>query len=288
MGNKVIGVDIGATNTKIGIVQDSIIIKEKIFPTASTASKEDIIKELALEIKLLAGSDFIGIGIGVPGLVDEDKGIIFDLLNIPSWKEVHLKDYLEDFFKKPVCITNDANVFAIGEKMFGVGKPFQNFIGVTLGTGFGCGIIIHDKLYSGSYSSAGEFGNIKYLDKTIEDYCSGKFFKQQYGINGTEAFNLAAAGDEKGIKMFDEYGKHLGEALKLILNILSPQAILLGGSVSKAFSFFERSLQETMNSFPFQRVRQQLIIKPSEAQNMAILGAAALILSHEPELLKPH
>lgn len=287
MSEKVIGVDIGATKTRIGIIQDSVIIKEKTFPTSSTASKEKIIEELALEIKSLAGTDFAGIGIGVPGLIDEEKGIIFDLLNIPSWKEVHLKDYLEDFFKKPVRITNDANVFAVGEKMFGLGQPFQNFIGVTLGTGFGCGVIIHDKLYSGSYSSAGELGNLSYLDKTIEDYCSGKFFQQQYGISGTEAFDLAAAGDEQGKMMFEEYGKHLGEALKLILNILSPQAILLGGSVSKAFKFFEKSLQETMDSFPFKRVRQQLVIKPSEAQNMAILGAAALILSAKPELLKP-
>ena len=287
MSKKVIGVDIGATKTRIGIVKDSVIIKEKTFPTSSNASKEKIIEELALGIKSLAGDDFAGIGIGVPGLIDEEKGVIFDLLNIPSWKEVHLKDYLQDFFKKPVRITNDANVFAVGEKMFGLGQAYQNFIGVTLGTGFGCGIIIHDKLYSGSFSSAGEFGNIAYLDKTIEDYCSGKFFQQQYGLTGNEAYKLVSSGDEKGKKMFMEYGKHLGEALKLILNILSPQAILLGGSISKSFKYFEESLQETMDSFPFQRVRKQLTIKPSEAQNMAILGAAALILSAEPELLKP-
>lgn len=287
MSEKVIGIDIGATKTRIGIVKDSVIIKEKTFPTSSDASKEKIIEELALGIKSLAGNDFAGIGIGVPGLIDEKKGVIFDLLNIPSWKEVHLKDYLEDFFKKPVRITNDANVFAIGEKMFGLGKSFHNFVGVTLGTGFGCGIIIHDKLYSGAYSSAGEFGNIAYLDKTIEDYCSGKFFIHQYGLSGAEAYKLVSSGDERGKKMFAEYGKHLGEALKLILNILSPQAILLGGSISKSFHYFEESLQDTMDSFPFSRVRQQLVIKPSKVQNMAILGAAALILSSEPELLKP-
>lgn len=282
MNNRIVGVDIGATKTRIGVVQDAQVIKEADFPTSSTASKNQILHELAAGIEEVAGRDFTGIGIGVPGLIDEENGILFDLLNIPALKEVHLKAHLEQHFNKPVRITNDANVFAVGEKMFGEGKPYANLVGVTLGTGFGCGIIANNKLYSGAYSSAGEFGNISYLDKTIEDYCSGKFF-QQRGLTGTAAFERAKAGDKEALLLFESYGEHLGNALKLILNILSPQAILLGGSISLAFPFFEASLKSSMDNFPFRKVREQLVIKPSNTTNIALLGASALILADQPK-----
>ncbi|UZH56667.1 ROK family protein [Salinimicrobium tongyeongense] len=282
MNYRTIGIDIGATKTRIGVVQDAQVIKEADFPTSSTASKQQILDELSAGIIEVAGGDFYGIGIGVPGLVDEENGILFDLLNIPSFKEVHLKDHLERQFNKPVRVTNDANVFAMGEKMFGEGQPYKNLVGITLGSGFGCGIIIHDQLYSGAYSSAGEIGSIPYLDGIIEDYCSGKFFKRN-GISGNEVFKGAQAGDEAALLLFEKFGEHLGSAIKLILNVLSPQAILLGGSISKAFPFFEASLQNTINSFPFKKVREQLIVKPSNTSNIALLGAAALILAETPK-----
>lgn len=282
MSNRVVGVDIGATKTRIGIVQDAQVIREAEFPTSSSASKQQILEELTAGIEKLAGEDFNGIGIGVPGLIDEENGILFDLLNIPALKEVHLKKHLEQHFLKPVRITNDANVFAVGEKIFGKGKEYKNLIGVTLGTGFGCGIIANDQLYSGAFSSAGEFGNIAYLDKTIEDYCSGKFF-QQHGLDGITAFERAQAGDKEALDLYAEYGEHLGNALKLIVNILSPQAIILGGSISEAFPFFEPSMQSILDSFPFKKVREQLVVKSSNTSNIALLGAAALILAHAPE-----
>jgi glucokinase len=284
MNNRIVGVDIGATKTRIGVVQNAQVIKEVEYLTSSTASKEQILEELAAGIEKVAGQNFVGIGIGVPGLIDEENGILFDLLNIPALKEVHLKAHLEQHFGKPVRITNDANVFVVGEKMFGEGKPYSNLVGVTLGTGFGCGIIANDKLYSGAFSSAGEFGNIAYLDKTIEDYCSGKFF-QQHGLTGSLAFEKAQAGDKDSLLLFESFGEHLGNALKLIVNILSPQAILLGGSISGSFSFFEASLQSTMDSFPFKKVREQLIIKSSNTTNIALLGAAALILAEQPKTI---
>lgn len=286
MNQITIGVDLGATKTRIGVVQDSVVVDQLEFPTASQGSKEQVISELIKGIEKVSKSDFLGIGIGVPGLIDEEKGIIYDLWNIPSWKEVHLKSRLEDHFHKPVRITNDANVFAVGEKMFGQGGPFKNLVGVTLGTGFGTGIIIDHKLYSGSFSSAGEMANLPYLDKTIEDYCSGKFFVNEHGINGDEVSKLAQQGDVDALRMFAEFGHHLGNTLKLILNILSPEAILLGGSISQSYSYFQESLHETLDSFPFKKVREQLVVQPSNTSNIAVLGSAALILSGQlqPEI----
>ena len=208
---------------------------------------------------------------------------MYDLLNITSWKKVELKRYLEDHFDVPVRITNDANIFALGEKIFGAGKKFSNMVGIAMGTGFGTGIIVNNKLYSGNLSSAGELGSIPYLDKTIEDYCSGKFFREQYNMSGTAVFKNAEEGDETALKILDEFGSHLAHAIKLILYILSPEAVFLGGSVSRSFKYYEKSLHESLKSFPFKRVLDKLIIQTTHTNNISILGAAALIIAEENE-----
>lgn len=279
MNQGIIGVDIGGTKIHVGLVKDSETVKEIKFPTMADESKDSIINNLINGIESLGVSDFQGIGIGVPGLVDEKNGIIYDLLNISSWKEVHLKKHLEDHFNKPVKITNDANVFVLGEKVFGQGRNYKNFVGITIGTGFGTGMVLNNKLYSGSYSSAGELGSIPYLDQNIENYCSGKFFKNKYELKGSEVFELAEKGDKQALEIFKEYGKHLGNAIKLILYIISPEAIFLGGSVSQSFKYFEEELKKTVGTFPFKKVKDNLIIQPSKMKNASILGAAALIIS---------
>ncbi|MDT0675394.1 ROK family protein [Autumnicola musiva] len=283
MEKNIVAVDIGATKIHIGIVRGSHIVKEVKFPTNAGTSKEDIVNNLIRGIESLEVKDFQGIGIGVPGLVDEKQGIVYDLVNIASWKEVHLKKYLQDHFHKPVRITNDANVFALGEKIFGQGSRFQNIVGITMGTGFGTGIIANNRLYSGSFSSAGELGSIPYLDATIEDYCSGKFFKNQYQISGKEVFERAEEGDKLCRDILNEFGKQLGNAVKILLFILSPEAIFLGGSVSRSFKYFEDELQKSISTFPFKKVLNKLVLQPSEMSNVAILGAAALIVSELSE-----
>jgi len=286
MDKKILGVDIGATKIQLGIVQDARVIKEIKFPTLSGSSKEDIIHNLINGIESLGEHDFQGIGIGVPGLVDENKGIVYDLLNISSWKEVHLKKYLEDHFRTSVKITNDANIFALGQKIFGDGKDFRNMVGIAMGTGFGTGIIANNKLYSGTLSSAGELGSIPYLDKTIEDYCSGKFFRIQYNLKGAEVFNRAEQGDQHALEILKEFGLHLGHAIKLILLILSPEAIFLGGSVSRSFKYFEDQLHKSLEDFPFKKVLDQLVIKASDMENISILGAAALIIAESRQQME--
>lgn len=277
---KIIGIDIGATKTHIGLVQDEKIVKENKIPTSSQAPQQQIIDELIAGIEQLNEPSVSGIGIGVPGLVDEEKGIIYDLWNIPSWQEVFLKKQLEEHFQKPVHITNDANTFVLGEKTFGRGKAFRNIVGLTLGSGFGTGIIIDHKLYSGSFSSAGELADIPYLDKTIESYCSGKFFKE-FGMEGAELHGLAKEGDAKALEIYAQYGRHLGDVVNIVLSILSPQAIFLGGSISGSFPFFKEALEERIKAFPFKRVSSQLSLEPSELTNAAVLGAAALIKMRE-------
>ena len=276
MAKKYIGIDIGGTKIHLGIVSGNQILKEIQFPTPAHLPEKEIIEQLFEYIDSLFSEDITGFGIGVPGLVDENEGIIYDLWNIPSWKKVALKDILEKKYSRPAKITNDANTFALGEKYYGKGQNYKNLVAVSLGTGFGTGIIANHQLYSGTLSGAGELGDIPYQDKTIEDYCSGKFFSGVYAEEGKKLFHKAEADDLEALKIFENYGRHLGNALKIILYTLAPEAIFLGGSISRSFPYFEKSMWESIHSFPFKKVTQNLIVEVSEIENIALLGAVSL------------
>jgi glucokinase len=273
---KILGIDIGGTKIHLGIVQQGEILEEVKFSTSAQAPWEQVLNQIIRGIEQLNGKEVEGIGIGIPGLVDEEQGIVYNVQNIPSWKKVPLKRNLEEFFNKPVFLTNDANSFILGEKVFGKAKPYKNAVGLTLGTGFGSGIIAGGRLYSGTLSSAGELGSIPYLDQTLEDYCSGKFFLKQYGLSGEEVYQQAEEGDEKALEILERFGHHIGEAIKIVLFAFAPEAIFLGGSVSSCYKFFKVRMEESIGSFPFQVVREKLVIELSEMKNIAVLGAAAL------------
>ncbi|MDQ4139938.1 MAG: ROK family protein [Bacteroidota bacterium] len=282
--HKIIGLDIGGTKIHMGLVERGKITKEVKVPTAAQASKDQILQQLTQDIGKLMDPDVLGIGVGVPGLVDEEKGIVCDVQNIPEFTEIPLKQYLEEYFRKPVFLTNDANSFILGEKLYGAAQPYKNVVGLTLGTGFGGGIILNNQLYSGAFSSAGEFGGIPYLDKNLEEYCSGKFFHGKFGVSGQQVHAAAIKGDRQAIAMLEHFGEHLGEAIKMILFALAPEAIFLGGSVSSCYSFFKEAMQQRVDQFPFERVKKQLVIEQSTMKNGAILGAAALVQMKSKEL----
>ncbi|MDU0372848.1 ROK family protein [Hymenobacter endophyticus] len=273
---KYIGIDIGGTKIHIGVVQNGAVVQEKRFETAAAAPQEQILAELANHLEELIDADVAGVGIGTPGLVEEENGIIYNVQNIPSWQQVPLRQFLAGRFGKPVYITNDANAFAVGEKMYGQGRPYAHLVGLVLGTGVGAGLILNHDVHAGVLSSAGEFGCLPYRDKTFEEYCSGKFFTQQTGRPGSEWHALARQGDPAALAVLTEYGRHLGHLIKSILFTVAPQAVFLGGSVSKCFAYFQEGLHESLREFPFPKVVEQLVVAPSTLDNAAVLGAAAL------------
>jgi glucokinase len=286
--SKYLGVDIGGTKVHLGVVQHGEVIQEVRFETSANAPKEQLLAELMHQLAPLVTADVAGIGIGVPGLVDEENGIVHNVQNIPAWREVHLRQHLASHFDQPVYLTNDANAFAIGEKMYGQGQPYANLVGLALGTGLGAGIIINHQVYSGTLSSAGEFGMIPYLDRTIEDYCSGKFFVQRTGRPGTEWHARAQRGDAEALAIYGEFGWHLGQVLHIILYALAPEAVFLGGSVSKGFEYFRGGLHASLAAFPFKQVTERLVVAPSTIGNAAVLGAAALCHMKQDLLSHPH
>ncbi len=272
----ILGIDMGGTNVRGGLVNESAltgIVSKKI---NAQSSAEEVRDDLFSFTDELINGSVTAIGIGVPGLMDEETQMVLDVMNIPSWKIVPLKQWMEQRYKVPVAINNDANCFALGEFYFGKGKGCNSMIGLTIGTGLGSGIIINQKLYAGKNGGAGEFGMIDYLDKYYEYYASGQFFKNVYDIPGDVVFKNAQQGNNEALKMYKEMGMHLGNAIKMILFALDVEVIILGGSVRYAWPYFKDAMWEQLQTFPFTRALEHLRIEVSELDNAGILGAAGL------------
>jgi glucokinase len=219
-----------------------------------------------------------GLGAGVPSVIDLKTGTVYDVQNIPSWTKVPLKARLEERYQRPVNVNNDANAFAAGEKHFGKIAPYDSAVGLIVGTGLGAGIIANGRLYSGVNCGAGEFGMLPYLDRDLEAYASGQFFERVHGLTGRELAVRAERGDGAALTAFAEFGRHLGEAVKAICYAVDPEIIVLGGSVSRSFRFFQAALRETFQSYAYSIAKERLKIEVSATDNIALLGAAALYL----------
>lgn len=273
---KVIGMDLGGTKVSAGLVADNKIKKVLSERINAQGSQEEVISQITNLIDQLIDEEVKGIGIGAPAIVDVENGIIFEVVNIPSWKKVPLKKILEKKYNIPVFMNNDVNCFALAEKHFGGGKNYQNFVAVSLGTGLGAGIIIDGKLYSGSNCGAGEFGEMFFKEGKLEEFCSGQYFQKKYKISGEELFLKAEQQDSKALEIFEKFGYNLGKALSLIVNSLDPEAIILGGAVSKAYKFFKKDMVNSLKESIYKRTFSRLKIKVSTLDGAPILGAALL------------
>ena len=276
LNNMTIGIDLGGTNVRCGWVENGNVVKKISEPCRSDQPENEVIEQIKGLIRRLMNPSVTGIGIGVPSVVDGQKGIVYNVLNIPSWKKVHLKDILEDEFAVPVNVNNDANCFALGEHRCGAGKSFRNILGVTLGTGVGAGIIIDNRLYNGSNTGAGEIGCLPYLEHTLEFYCGSAFFVEYHQTTGKEAMQLAARGDTNALKIWQEFGKHIGVLVKIILYSYDPDAIIFGGSISQAYSFFEETMRKEMETFDYPETIKKIQILISSRDDISLLGAASL------------
>lgn len=277
---QVIGVDLGGTNVRAGTIHNGGITKMVSDSIPASGSMEEVLAVLYQQIDKILSVSANAIGVGVPSVVDIDKGIVYDVQNIPSWKEVPLKGLLEVRYNLPVFINNDANCFALGEKHFGKGRNTRNMIGLTIGTGLGAGIIINDKLYAGINCGAGEFGEVYYLEHNYEYYASGQFFQNFYNTTGKDIFEKARANDASAIAIFNEFGAHLGNAIKMIMFTYDPELIIIGGSIKDSFPYFQKTMWERIRTFTYPKSLEKLRIELSELEQPGVLGAAALYNDH--------
>ena len=275
----IIAIDIGGTNINFGLIRDNQVVENNVLLFDTQQNEAEILAFIVLGIKQLKANDTVGIAVGVPSIVDVAHGIVFDTLNIPAWQEYALKSELTQQFNLPIYINNDVNFFVVGEHKLGAGRGYTNVAGLCLGTGLGVGLVLNNECYTGSHCCAGEIGGINYLTSTFDDYCSGQFFIKHYQKSGQALAELAYAGDENAELAFQKFGTHLASAIKQILFMVDPQIIIIGGAVAKSFDLFIGSVWQELESFPYQRIINQLVIEKHQLNNSALLGAAYLSLA---------
>ncbi len=272
----VIGVIFGGKHLSAARIENGVIADIVHREVNNREAEEVILSEIIHTINSVYTDSVAGIGVGVPSLVDVKHGIVINPTNIPSWRKVHLKDILEEQFNVPVYINNDANCFALGEKYFGVAKDYENIAGITIATGFGVGIIINGKLYSGRNAGAGEFCSIPYRDHDYEYYCSTKYFEEKYGLKNEILLARAKKKDKIALAIYELFGMDLGNAIKTIMYALDPDAIVIGGIMSEAYDFYKEAMLKTVNSFIYKGTVKNIKIFKSTEANIPVYGAAAL------------
>jgi glucokinase len=282
----IIGVDLGGTKIAAGKVIGSEVAEHH----SALLGKEHLddaqaVLDIVIDaIDHLFTDEVKGIGVGVPSVVDRELGVIYDVVNIPSWKEMPLKSILEDKFDVPVFIDNDANCFALGTRRYGKGQKYENFVGLAIGTGIGGGIISNGSLLPDANCGSGEFGEAPYLDKRYEDYCSGIFFKDTHNTCGKDLAEKARNGDVAALKIFEDFGHHLGNAVKTIMCAIDPEAIIIGGSIAEAKDLYEKAMWKQIETFTFSRSVKKLKIEfTKKTKDTPILGAAAVCLDNLKE-----
>ena len=254
-----LGVDIGASKISFALLKGKhCISKDKI----STPKKQkDIIEAISNIIsritRHISSEQIKGIGVGVPGPIDKEKESVLNPPNLKALFKFPLKKVLQKKLSFEVKIENDANCFVLGEAVIGAGKGFRKVIGLTLGSGVGGGIVFRTarnqwKIYTGAFGGAGEFGHmtIKFDGLKcscgnfgcLEAYASAKFFERKSKYSPKEIENQARKGNKKAIALYKEFGKNLGIGIANLVNVLDPEVVVIGGSISKANQLF---LKET-------------------------------------------
>ena len=261
------GIDLGGTTVKIAYFDENGTMLEKWeIPTVIANGGAQILPDIAASVQKYLDShnidrtSILGLGIGVPGPVNA-KGVVNKCINL-GWGVFNIAEELSDLVGYPVKAGNDANVAALGEFWKGGGQGCDNMIFVTLGTGVGGGIVVEGRLLHGAHGAGGEIGHLVLnreetavcgCGKTgcVEQYCSatgivrmGKKALENYqGMSALsrypeltckDIFDCGKAGDELALQVLDQYYAYLGEFLGNICNVVDPDAVVLGGGVSKA------------------------------------------------------
>lgn len=304
----IIGIDLGGTNVKMGLVSEKGAVKKRlIFKTLKTRDYKVLLKTIEDGIKELLSKipkkDILGIGFGVPGFVNYDKGLVHKLVNIPGWRNIPLRKIINKNTKLRTFVDNDVNCMVLGEVAFGAGKGKENVVGITLGTGVGGGVVIEGKLYRGSSFTAGEVGHITLIkdgpkcncgnngclealvgnnyiiSRVKKDIKKGQKTKIKGEITPKSLFCAARAGDKYAKSIWKETGEYIGIALSGVVNMLNPELIIIGGGVSKAGSLLIKSIRDTVRKRSVAVAKDIVKIKTSKLGNDAgVLGAAALVI----------
>ncbi|MBA2873472.1 ROK family glucokinase [Thermaerobacillus caldiproteolyticus] len=305
-----VGVDLGGTTVKIAFVtSDGELIHKWEIDTNNSEDGKYIVPDIAksIERKLeewgQTKDKLIGIGMGAPGPVNTETGVIYQTVNLP-WKNYPLKERLESETSLPVVVDNDANIAAIGEMWKGAGNGAKNLVCVTLGTGVGGGIIANGQIIRGINGAGGEIGHMTSVPEggapcncgktgCLETIASAtgivRIAKEKLAkdekksvlhlrtVTAKDVFDAARENDELALEIVDYVTFHLGLALANVANALNPEKIVIGGGVSKAGDILVERVRRYFDRFAFPRVAEGVTIAIATLGNDAgVIGGAWL------------
>lgn len=313
MKKYVFGVDVGGTTVKLGLfdAQGNVLDKWEI-PTRCEDEGSHILPDIADSIrdkmKQIDKDSVAGVGVGAPGPIDS-KGVVHRAVNL-GWGTFSIKDTLEDLLNMPVMAGNDANVAALGEMWMGGGQGCRDLIMVTLGTGVGGGIIIDGRILTGFTGAGGEIGHMHVEDGEEESCnCGNKGCLEQYSsatgitrlanrllaasdrdsvlrgreVSAKSVFDAVKAKDPLAVEAAEKFGKYLGDALASIACVVNPEAIVIGGGVSKAGEILIDYIRPHYEKNVFHGSREVKFSLATLGNDAGIYGAAKLLLDMEQE-----
>jgi len=314
-----IGVDLGGTNLRVAAIETTGRNLETVDRTTATA-REIVLEDMTSAIRSLVNRyksthEFVGIGVGIPGVVDLAGGILRSAANLPGWKDYPVAQELESRLGVPVLLENDANCAALGEQWLGAGIGLEDLCMLTLGTGVGGGLIVNGRPWHGVAGMAGEVGHMTVIPDGRPCGCGNRGCLEQYAsatairrlaveavvsgeptimtlcadprreLTAEAVFQAALRGDRAAHQIFEIAGRALGIALASLINVLNLPLFVLGGGLSKAWDIFSPALfrELKVRSIVF-RTREELgaaqespFITPTRlAGNAGLIGAARL------------
>ncbi|HCI29936.1 MAG TPA: ROK family protein [Fervidobacterium sp.] len=306
----VVGIDLGGTFFKIGLVEveNGKIVKKIEEKTLVEEGGEKVVERMAKTVQKLAkGYDILGVGIGSPGSIDHDRGIVRFSPNFPNWTDFELGSLLSRFLNKPVYVENDANAFVLGEKWFGAGRGYNHIVGITLGTGVGGGVISHGMLITGKDGIGAELGHVIIEPNgpqcgcgnygCLEAFASATAIKRMAlegkkkfpesvifnseNIDGKAVFDAAKAGDLLGQIIVERLVNALATGISNFIHIFNPEVVVIGGGISRAGEILFEPLKKKVEHLVMPTFKGTYSIFQSPlVEEAGILGAASVILQH--------
>lgn len=289
-----IGIDIGGTNLKIGLVNDDgKVLDRRESPTPATAPPATLIRDIVAIIRELGIPSKIGIG--APGLVDSKKGIVRISPNLPQWENVPLADQIQNEIGVPVKLANDVNAIAWGEFLFGAGRGCRDILVLTLGTGLGGALILDGNLHLGKDQTAGEIGHVTLIPDGYPCPCGNKGCLEQYvGKNGIirramtikkdlvdptpeSIAHAAAKGEAWAMSVYEGVAINLGQIVASMIQVLNLEKVIIGGKISGAGEVLFGPLRSHTAERIYPLLRNSYTIeKVALGGDSGIIGAAFL------------
>ena len=224
----------------------------------------------------------LAVGMGSPGPLDTTKGRLLQIDTLPNLSNFNMAGFVEAELGAPLFLENDANCFALAEALAGAGREHPTVVGLTLGTGFGCGIIVDGQIQTGARGNAGEVSHCRVVGGTFDEMLSGsgvqRFYRQITGKEPPvpkELGKMAEEGETDAIATWEAYGAALGEGIGMICAVVDPSICVLGGSVARRFSLFQVSLERVMRPWLCSPSAEEIKVVPAQLDNTAgVTGAA--------------